>query len=84
MQPKIHRDPGMVVQAAELYRSGKNTEDALDLLENSTNQIDALVCTIEHQNLIDKHNIMHRQRCGAWSLFRYVVGESVYFTLLFF
>jgi hypothetical protein len=46
------RDPGLVVQAAELYRSGKNTGDALDLLERSTNQIDALVCTIKNQTII--------------------------------
>lgn len=43
----VCRDTSKIVEAVSTYRSGNNKKDALRLLEESTSQIDALVCTMD-------------------------------------
>ena len=47
----IYRDTSYVVEAVRLVRSGQNNEAALNFLEKSTAQIDALVCSFELINI---------------------------------
>ena len=48
---RLFTDTSYVVEALRLIRSGQNNEAALNFLEKSTAQIDALVCSFDLINI---------------------------------